>query len=382
MKKITLFLFFASFIFAESELRYEMNLNLGNSNEPNYTIVKDDCLWDLAMKFYGNPFMWRHIWEHNQYIIDPHWIFPGNPLLIPGIPSTAASTSAISVPSSENILLYDTSKNLVQLSEQVRNAITLTREQFALLDKYRFFISLEAQRQIPFIYEREHRRRNKKDRNAPQVSLLRSYGEVVVNDGRPLLVQNKNATVRIDLERSEREQLIRVGTELGFYLIREDLRNRKGVVIEPVALGTVRSIDGEYATINVDKLWGRLSEGAIVAPLREYKTIGVRLTYKTLRDSTEIRTIARLNPQVSVKPYETFFIDKGLQDGMVIGDHIVFYEQARDITEKQHSQKPIMEALVVKTEKNTSTIRVTVVRNLTTSDLFFGVRQGRVVPRD
>jgi hypothetical protein len=46
-----------------------------------YIIAKGDTLWDLAKRFYGNPYLWPQLWEKNQYILDAHWIYPGDPLL-------------------------------------------------------------------------------------------------------------------------------------------------------------------------------------------------------------------------------------------------------------------------------------------------------------
>ncbi len=47
-----------------------------------YIIVPGDTLWDLARKFYGDPYLWPQLWERNQYIRDAHWIYPGDPLVI------------------------------------------------------------------------------------------------------------------------------------------------------------------------------------------------------------------------------------------------------------------------------------------------------------
>ncbi|HEX6199933.1 MAG TPA: LysM peptidoglycan-binding domain-containing protein [Thermoanaerobaculia bacterium] len=47
-----------------------------------YTIVRGDTLWDLAARFYGDPYLWPQLWEQNRYILDAHWIYPGDPLLI------------------------------------------------------------------------------------------------------------------------------------------------------------------------------------------------------------------------------------------------------------------------------------------------------------
>ncbi len=47
-----------------------------------YWIKRGDTLWDLASQFYGNPYLWPQIWEQNQYVLDAHWIYPGDPLVV------------------------------------------------------------------------------------------------------------------------------------------------------------------------------------------------------------------------------------------------------------------------------------------------------------
>jgi len=49
-----------------------------------YIIQKGDTLWDLAQKWLGDPFLWPQVWDQNRYIQDSHWIYPGDPLVVPG----------------------------------------------------------------------------------------------------------------------------------------------------------------------------------------------------------------------------------------------------------------------------------------------------------
>jgi hypothetical protein len=52
-----------------------------------YIIVRGDTLWDLSERWLGDPFLWPQIWDENRYILDSHWIYPGDPLVIPGKPT-------------------------------------------------------------------------------------------------------------------------------------------------------------------------------------------------------------------------------------------------------------------------------------------------------
>jgi hypothetical protein len=52
-----------------------------------YIIQKGDTLWDLAERWLGDPFLWPQVWDENRYILDSHWIYPGDPLVIPGRPT-------------------------------------------------------------------------------------------------------------------------------------------------------------------------------------------------------------------------------------------------------------------------------------------------------
>ena len=50
-----------------------------------YIIVKGDTLWDISRRFLRNPYLWPQIWNANRCITDAHWIYPGDPLIIPEV---------------------------------------------------------------------------------------------------------------------------------------------------------------------------------------------------------------------------------------------------------------------------------------------------------
>ncbi len=46
---------------------------------PDYYVVQPgDTLWDISQRFLGNPYYWPRLWSINDYVTNPHWIYPGN----------------------------------------------------------------------------------------------------------------------------------------------------------------------------------------------------------------------------------------------------------------------------------------------------------------
>ena len=50
-----------------------------------HIIVEGDTLWDLAGRYFENPFLWPQLWDANRYVENPHLIYPGDPLRIPDL---------------------------------------------------------------------------------------------------------------------------------------------------------------------------------------------------------------------------------------------------------------------------------------------------------
>lgn len=50
-----------------------------------HVVVRGDTLWGLAGQYLNNPYLWPQIWDKNRYVLDSHWIYPGDPLIIPAL---------------------------------------------------------------------------------------------------------------------------------------------------------------------------------------------------------------------------------------------------------------------------------------------------------
>ncbi len=47
-----------------------------------HEVKKGDTLWDLSEKFYESPAVWPDMWSRNPDIANPHWIYPGEIIML------------------------------------------------------------------------------------------------------------------------------------------------------------------------------------------------------------------------------------------------------------------------------------------------------------
>ncbi len=59
-----------------------------------HLVRKGDTLWSIAREYTSDPYRWKQVYELNTATVrDPHWIYPGERLVLPGV-AVADATSA------------------------------------------------------------------------------------------------------------------------------------------------------------------------------------------------------------------------------------------------------------------------------------------------
>lgn len=47
-----------------------------------HVVTKGETLWALSGRYYASPWQWPKLWSYNAQIKDPHWIYPGDQILL------------------------------------------------------------------------------------------------------------------------------------------------------------------------------------------------------------------------------------------------------------------------------------------------------------
>ncbi|MBT8211617.1 MAG: LysM peptidoglycan-binding domain-containing protein [Acidimicrobiia bacterium] len=310
--------------------------------ERRHTVREGDTLWDLATRYLSSPYRWNDIFQSNPEIVeDPHWIYPGELLRIPGLTSTATVTATTLGESTvdgrypENSLFRGRGGgNGGQSSLAIAEGPPLP------------VVSLSDFRRAPLLLPETESGPNGGtvrliEENPLSLNLppsARRYSEVVISlGGLSPAVGDTLKAVRWG------------GFEEGY-----------GRLMSPMAMLRVERLWADSARATVSNVFGNYSAGDAVVAADEY-----RLDPSDRAEATEVELVGSVVgfevPQVLLGPGDMVFLDLGVAEGVRIGDEFGVFAASEDQAITRDVADAVVVVRVVHTTDRTSTAMVTAV---------------------
>ncbi len=291
------------------------------SNAPNvYIVKKGDTLWDISGRYLKQPWRWPEIWAANRHVKNPHWIYPGDRLLI----CIINGRTVIGRDEGDGCLgierrMSDSGLPVVKLQPQVRvealdmaiPIIPLSQIQNWL--KHSRVVAVTDIQAAPYVVGNRDNR------------VIAAAGQSVYVRGAGLQVGQKYGVYR-----EGQDYIVQYGKQ------KENL----GRELTEVANGTVTAMNGEIATLELQRSFDQevrkgdrvMLENETPLPSVFYPTAATEVT----ADGQVIRILDSIS---SASKNSVVALDRGIVNGAKTGQVFSVYQKGNITTDPKTGEK-------------------------------------------
>lgn len=329
-----------------------------------HVVVEGETLWDLAALYLADPLLWPDIYRLNTLVVeDPHWIFPGEELLLAPADATrvAAEPEGVTVvqPPGEQ-------EPEVEMPPAVATPPPPPPTEDA-----------------PTVFMRE-----RMARGGPQIGIrgsAYSYRAVRVGEfyaagfltegdvfpwarvlgaiGRPTLGTLRSTSsakiynrIEIDAPAGAEYQ---IGDSLLVARIGRDVSGGWGRVVVPTGIAVVTHVSGRRVAAELVRQFGRVADGQVAMPLEPFKDPGVVVPVP-VENGMEGRVVVPRDRNVVHGQQDIIFIDLGRADGVTVGDVFeVIRPVSTELGESEWEQVAVLHVVHVR-EQSSSAMLLTI----------------------
>lgn len=331
------------------------------SDSTTHTVKRGDTLWDLAQLYLGDAYLWPEIYRLNtDQIDDPHWIYPGEVLRLPGHTQAAAIASTAKPGDTTRVAV----RPQVEEPEQPRRVAgptVFTTRKMARPPRAGMSDSVPMAR-VPMgdVLRAPYFDGDKGPRGA---------GRMLIGADIPG-IEKPNATTNFQLYdkvlmtppagsvAAEHERFI--AYELGDYV------EHSGMVVIPTALVQVVRPPraGDAAVVEVLELYSHLNAEQYVVPLDTAGAGASQIPTSLPTGSGQTAKIRYIHRDKTLLPALNYYVlfDLSVKDGLHIGDEIEIFRPRREETSDVGPAIPeiaIARGQVVKVTPFGATARIT-----------------------
>jgi hypothetical protein len=293
-----------------------------------YTVQKGDTLWDLSTRFFDSPWVWPELWQENQQIPNPHWIYPGERIRL--FQQSGKDHFTLKLPEPE--------ATPVAVQKDLEAAETEERPYFeyTLIDRVGF-IRKEPLQPIGAIFKVED---DKKMISSNDLVYVRTGGD----EATPLLPGSRYVIYRL-LDPTDDKQINR----------------RYGKQHYMLGVAEVTNKGEGYALAKVIESFATIKIGDLLMP---YQSRSPKIMLTPSPEGLHGTIIASEHHNRIIGDYTVIFIDKGAQDKVEPGQRYrIFYQEKQRIepTAKEEVLLPPVDYgvfIILHTELQTATAMV------------------------
>lgn len=294
-----------------------------------HIVVDDDTLWDLATRYYSDPYEWRTIWDANRGVVeDPNWIYPDEVLTIPGLPADRTSPpmdpgATTSNPPVTNPPVDAVPVDLVPFGLRQARPVTEGARTIFYNDQAEQ-AAIEIQEAMQYDHVAVSRDATY---SAPWLigvnATPASSGHIAGRGTRG----SRSETIRsYEQIRIAMPTPARVGATLQLYRVSRTIP-RVGQVVVPTGTATVQTIGNGEVVAVVTKEYDRIMIGDLVGPLPEY-TVERGQQSAAVSGGSEAMIMGFSGRQTITDVGHIAFLDLGSDDGIAVGDQFVLFSRS------------------------------------------------------
>jgi hypothetical protein len=304
----------------------------GVASAATHVVVKGDTLWDITGHYLGNPFQWPTVWKRNAQIKDAHWIYPGDTVNVsdggPGAPASApsnpgasqASDTATGTPSavvSSDPLSGFAPGPALQAKQSPLDTTPASLD--LIVPPETNYIS-----DVLMVMSPELVPSSGSKRSTPQgkVEFDADLGHQEVLIGAQLQVGlGSDQGVKV----GDRLLIVEKGEEVATVTVPE----LPGTLEQSRAIAVVLEVKPKTCLIRTEKVFGRISRGAVVRPWQAPRLSLVN-RFHSASDSKPDRVLANTRLGRNQMPGSYVVIDRGEAGNVQLGDIFEFMDGTQD----------------------------------------------------
>ncbi|HLS47874.1 MAG TPA: LysM domain-containing protein [Gemmatimonadales bacterium] len=326
----------------------------------SHTVRSGDTLWDLARRYFGDPFLWPEIYRLNTMVVeDPHWIYPGEVLRLASGGGDVASVPTTDTPPPAPLAAgdaagpggvggagtpADSGEGWQRYFEARTGGPALLGQVPAMpyyaLRRGEFHSSgfLTEGRNLPF---------GKLLGRVTPLQIAAASTRETATLYTEVLVRAPSGTA---YQAGDSVLIVRLGEQMGNY----------GRAVIPTGMIRITEVSDGQSVGSVVAVYSEITDGQLLLPVEPFTSSGeARAVPVADGVRAQVLGVGGLSRQVLLSPQDIIFLDKGSQAGVARGDIFEIRSTAERRPDNATSVAEVMaQVQVVRVGERSATARV------------------------